>query len=229
MSPRSNRQPRPADDTASVAVAAAREIIAAQRAEIEAQQELAASLTSRIAELERRLGLDSSSRGKPPSSNRLGRGRGPAGDHALTNAEREARRRRCPPLIHAVASTGAAVPSAGEMPLPCCWRSRANTQRCSRHCRQSPMTAPRPRPSKPSSHSTSIPWADTEPPPGYRPDGKGRHECPEPSRLPHPQSEKPLRSCCARDSCAGRPGCAGPPGDAGWRPAHRPPPVRPGP
>ena len=68
------------------------------------------------------------------------------------------RHRRCPPLIHAVAPTGAAVPSDGEMPLPCCWRSRPNTPHGSRHCQKTSMTAPPPRPSKPSSRSTSTPW-----------------------------------------------------------------------
>lgn len=73
MSPRSDIEPRPVDDAASVALAAAREIIAAQRVQIEALQELVASQASRIAELERRFGLNSSNSGKPPSSDGLGK------------------------------------------------------------------------------------------------------------------------------------------------------------
>lgn len=71
MLPPSDSQSRPVDDAASAALATAKEIIAAQQAQIEMLKELVASLTSRVAELERRLGLNSTNSGKPPSSNGL--------------------------------------------------------------------------------------------------------------------------------------------------------------
>ena len=71
MLPPSDSQSRPVDDAASAALATAKEIIAAQQAQIEMLKELVASLTSRVAELERRLGLNSSNSGKPPSSDGL--------------------------------------------------------------------------------------------------------------------------------------------------------------
>ena len=71
MLPPSDSQSRPVDDAASAALATAKEIIAAQQVQIEMLKELVASLTSRVAELERRLGLNSSNSGKPPSSDGL--------------------------------------------------------------------------------------------------------------------------------------------------------------
>lgn len=71
MLPPSDSQSRPVDDAASAALATAKEIIATQQAQIEMLKELVASLTSRVAELERRLGLNSSNSGKPPSSDGL--------------------------------------------------------------------------------------------------------------------------------------------------------------
>jgi transposase len=71
MLPPSDSQSRPVDAAASAALATAKEIIAAQQAQIEMLKELVASLTSRVAELERRLGLNSSNSGKPPSSDGL--------------------------------------------------------------------------------------------------------------------------------------------------------------
>jgi len=71
MLPPSDSQSRPVDDAASAALATAKEIIAAQQAQIEMLKELVASLTSRVAELERRLGQNSSNSGKPPSSDGL--------------------------------------------------------------------------------------------------------------------------------------------------------------
>lgn len=68
MLPPSDSQSRPVDDAASASLATAKEIIVAQQAQIEMLKELVASLTSRVAELERRLGLNSSNSGKPPSS-----------------------------------------------------------------------------------------------------------------------------------------------------------------
>jgi len=71
MLPPSDSQSRPVDAAASAALATAKEIIAAQQVQIEMLKELVASLTSRVAELERRLGLNSSNSGKPPSSDGL--------------------------------------------------------------------------------------------------------------------------------------------------------------
>ena len=71
MLPPSDSQSRPVDAAASAALATAKEIIAAHQAQIEMLKELVASLTSRVAELERRLGLNSSNSGKPPSSDGL--------------------------------------------------------------------------------------------------------------------------------------------------------------
>ena len=71
MLPPSDSQSRPVDDAASAALATAKEIIAAQQAQIEILKELVASLASRVAELERRLGLNSSNSGRPPSSDGL--------------------------------------------------------------------------------------------------------------------------------------------------------------
>jgi transposase len=71
MSPPSDSQSRPVDDAASAALATAKEIIAAQQAQIEVLKELVASLTSRVAELERQLGQNSTNSGKPPSSDGL--------------------------------------------------------------------------------------------------------------------------------------------------------------
>jgi transposase len=71
MSPPSACQSRPVDAAASAALATAKEIIAAQQAHIEVLQALVASLTSRVAELERQLGQNSTNSGKPPSSDGL--------------------------------------------------------------------------------------------------------------------------------------------------------------
>jgi len=71
MLPPSDSRSRPVDDAASAALPTAREIIVAQQAQIEMPKELVASLTSRVAEQERRLGLNSSNSGKPPSSDGL--------------------------------------------------------------------------------------------------------------------------------------------------------------
>src|SRR5215212_1533309 len=71
MSPPSDSQSRPVDDAASAALATAKEIIAAQQAQIEVLKELVASLTSRVAELERQLGQTSTNSGQPPSSDGL--------------------------------------------------------------------------------------------------------------------------------------------------------------
>ncbi len=68
-----------ADDTpdvapceeASAAPASAEDVIAALRAEIAARDKIIESLLARVAELERRLGLNSSNSGKPPSSDGL--------------------------------------------------------------------------------------------------------------------------------------------------------------
>ena len=62
---------RPVNDAASAALATAIEIIAAQQAQIVVLKELVASLTRRVAELERQLGQNSSNSGKPPSSDGL--------------------------------------------------------------------------------------------------------------------------------------------------------------
>src|ERR1035437_9361636 len=71
MSSPSDSQFQPVDDAASAALAAAKEIILAQQVQIEVLKELVASLTSRVAELERQLGQNSSNSGKPPSSDGL--------------------------------------------------------------------------------------------------------------------------------------------------------------
>lgn len=59
------------DDAASGALAAARAVIAAQQAQIETLKQLVAALTSRVAELERQLGQNSSNSGKPPRTQSL--------------------------------------------------------------------------------------------------------------------------------------------------------------
>ena len=71
MLPPSGSQFRPVDDAASAALATANEVIAAQHAQIGVLKELVASLTRRVAELERQLGQNSSNSGKPPSSDGL--------------------------------------------------------------------------------------------------------------------------------------------------------------
>src|ERR1035437_2414835 len=71
MSLPSDSQPRPVNDAASAALAAAKEVIAAQQVQIEVLKELVASLTSRVAALERQLGQNSTNSGKPPSSDGL--------------------------------------------------------------------------------------------------------------------------------------------------------------
>jgi len=57
------------------AVAAPADIIAALLAQIAMQQALITSLQARVAELERRLGLNSGNSGKPPSSDGLNKPR----------------------------------------------------------------------------------------------------------------------------------------------------------
>ena len=68
MSPQSDSHSHPSDDDARTALAAAVEIIVFQQAQIDTLRELVASQAGRIGELERRLGLNSTNSGKPPSS-----------------------------------------------------------------------------------------------------------------------------------------------------------------
>ncbi len=71
MSPAS--QSSPDDGALAAAIAVRDEIIAALQAALAEQQELNARALARIAELERRLGLNSGNSGKPPSSDGLGK------------------------------------------------------------------------------------------------------------------------------------------------------------
>ena len=71
MSPPSDFQSHPSDDASRAALAAAVEIITAQQAQIDVLRELVASQAARISELERRLDLNSTNSGKPPSSDGL--------------------------------------------------------------------------------------------------------------------------------------------------------------
>ena len=71
MSPPSDSHPGPPDNVARNALAAAVEIIGTLQVQIETLKELVASQASRIAELERQLGKNSTNSGKPPSSDGL--------------------------------------------------------------------------------------------------------------------------------------------------------------
>src|SRR5271157_274699 len=69
--PPSDSHSDPDDSAPSGEAAALREIIATLLEQNGAQREVIAALTARVAELERRLGLNSGNSGKPPSSDGL--------------------------------------------------------------------------------------------------------------------------------------------------------------
>jgi transposase len=69
--PPSDSHCAPDDSAASGETAALREMIATLLEQNGAQREVIAALTARVAELERRLGLNSGNSGKPPSSDGL--------------------------------------------------------------------------------------------------------------------------------------------------------------
>ena len=71
MSSASDSEPQPAPALSPGTAAAASDIIAALMARNTQQQDLIVTLQTRIAELERRLGLNSNNSGKPPSSDGL--------------------------------------------------------------------------------------------------------------------------------------------------------------
>jgi hypothetical protein len=76
MSSASDSEPQPAAALSPGTAAAASDIIAGLMARNTQQQDLIVTLQTRIAELERRLGLISNNSGKPPSSSLPPRRRG---------------------------------------------------------------------------------------------------------------------------------------------------------
>ena len=93
----------------------------------------------------------------------------PEGDHALSNAERQARypvRLAWPPiplLTHAASPISGAVPSDVGMRWQSCLHSRTSMPAGLRHSSEAYATAPPPRPSRQSPTSTWTHWPTSRP------------------------------------------------------------------
>ncbi len=86
-------------------LAALRASLAAVRADLEAERELRRRLELRVAELERRLRMDSSDSGTPPSKEPVGANEKRRAARRRLESERERRKDRRPGALDAICST----------------------------------------------------------------------------------------------------------------------------